>query len=195
VNRLPKPGIDLTDAVNPSPINGLTQMHDRSCRFTVLLFIVAGWSGCETASELADTSEPPTPTAPALKPVSATEPGPRDPDAPEEFTTTKTGLKYRILRKGTGEKPTAADSVTVNYKGRLDNGEEFDSSYERGEPFTFSLLGGVIKGWTEGVQYVREGGMIELEIPPDLAYGASPPTRKIPPNATLHFIIELIEIQ
>ncbi|MCA9077952.1 MAG: FKBP-type peptidyl-prolyl cis-trans isomerase [Planctomycetaceae bacterium] len=149
--------------------------------------------GCETASQVTDKTDPPTPVAPAIQQVSNSEPGPRDPDAPEEFTTTSSGLRYRILREGTGDKPTSADTVRAHYRGTLDDGTEFDSSYKRGEPTSFSLLQ-VVAGWTEGLQYVREGGMIELEIPSDLGYGASG-RPGIPPNATLHFIVELIEIE
>ena len=90
--------------------------------------------------------------------------GPVDDDAPEEFTETDSGLKYRILRKSDGERAIASDSVTVNYRGWLDDDTEFDSSYERGEPISFPL-GGVIPGWTEGMQLVGVGGMIELTIP------------------------------
>ncbi len=152
-----------------------------------------GLVGCETASRVADRSDPPTPVAPALQRVSHSEPGPQDADAPQEFTTTGSGLKYRILRQGTGQKPGSADSVTAHYKGWLDDDTEFDSSYKRSEPSTFSLLE-VVPGWTEGLQYVREGGMIELEIPGHLGYGAEGRPGKIPPNATLHFIVELLEI-
>ena len=150
-------------------------------------------AGCETASRVADKSDPTTPVAPALQQVSYSEPGPQDPDAPVEFTTTSSGLKYRILRKGTGAQPGSADSVTANYRGWLDDGTEFDSSYQRGEPISFNLQQ-VIAGWTEGMQLVQQGGKIELEIPGDLGYGprGSPPT--IPPNATLHFIVELLDI-
>lgn len=121
-------------------------------------------------------------------------PGDSDADAPEEFTTTKSGLKYRIRRKSDGEKPKASNTVKVHYKGWLDNGKTFDSSYSRGEPIQFPL-NGVIKGWTEGMQLVGKGGMIELEIPYDLAYGEEgrPPT--IPEKATLHFIVELLEVK
>jgi len=128
---------------------------------------------------------------PAPEPV---EPGLPDSDAVEEFTTTDSGLKYRILRKGTGDKPAATDSVEVHYKGWLDDGTEFESSYERGVPDSF-LLENVIDGWTEGLQYVSEGGMIELEIPTDLGYGSEGKGSKIPANATLHFSIELLDIQ
>jgi len=122
------------------------------------------------------------------------EPGPTDKDAPKEFTTTKSGLKYRILRNAEGAKPKASDTVKVNYKGWLDNGKEFDSSYARNEPISFPLSG-VIPGWTEGMQYVPEGGMIELEIPSQLGYGSRGAGGVIPPNATLHFIVELLDIE
>lgn len=110
-----------------------------------------------------------------------------------EFQTTSSGLKYRILKEGKGRKPNASSTVTCHYKGWLDNGKEFDSSYG-GSAATFPL-NGVIKGWTEGLQLIQEGGMIELEIPSSLGYGpkGSPPV--IPPNATLHFDIELFKVR
>ncbi len=114
-------------------------------------------------------------------------------DAPE-FTTTNSGLKYRVLREGTGVKPARTDLVTVHYKGWLSNGREFDSSYKRGEPTSFPL-NRVIGGWTEGMQLVGEGGLIELEIPSDLGYGARGAGGTIPPNATLHFLVELIDVK
>lgn len=122
-------------------------------------------------------------------------PGPTvvDADAPTEFTTTASGLKYRVLRKGEGANPRASDTVTVNYKGWLDSGKIFDSSYGKGEPISFGLRE-VVPGWTEGLQLVSEGGMIELEIPSELGYGAQGPPG-IPPNATLHFIVELIKVK
>ena len=122
-----------------------------------------------------------------------TEIGPVDDDAPEEFTETDSGLKYRILRKADGAKPSASDTVTVNYRGWLDDDTEFDSSYARGEPISFPLRG-VIPGWTEGMQLVGEGGMIELTIPAELGYGQQGAGGVIPPNATLHFIVELISV-
>ena len=121
------------------------------------------------------------------------EPGAQDKDAPKEFSSTPTGLKYKILRKSDGAKPTKFDQVTVNYKGWLDDGTEFDSSYKRGEPITFPL-NRVIKGWTEGMQLVGKGGMIELEIPSKLGYGPGG-QGPIPPDATLHFLVELIDIK
>ena len=127
--------------------------------------------------------------------VLAAEPGPKDKDAPKKFTKTDSGLEYRILRKGTGDRPKATDRVKVHYKGWLDDETEFDSSYKRDEPIAFPL-NGVIKGWTEGMQLVKEGGMIELKIPAKLGYGTrGVPQANIPPDATLHFLVELIEIQ
>lgn len=120
--------------------------------------------------------------------------GPIDANAPLAFTTTPSGLKYRILRKGAGGKPEATNTVEVNYHGWLDGGKVFDSSYQRGESIEFPL-NGVIPGWTEGMQLVGEEGMIELEIPSNLGYGARGAGGVIPPNATLHFLVELIDVK
>jgi len=120
--------------------------------------------------------------------------GKLDKDPPKTFTATGSGLKYRVLRKGTGGAPKASDTVNVNYHGWLDNGKVFDSSYERKEPISFPL-NRVIKGWTEGMQLVGEGGMIELEIPPDLAYGDRGAGDAVPPKATLHFLVELLKVE
>ena len=111
-------------------------------------------------------------------------------DASKTFTKTDSGRKYRVLREGTDKKPKATDKIEVHYHGWLDGGRVFDSSYDRGETIAFGL-NQVIKGWTEGMQLVGEGGMIELEIPSDLGYGASGAGGVIPPNATLHFLVEL----
>ncbi len=132
--------------------------------------------------------------SPSMENLNAGEPGPADADAPKDFTATPSGLKYKVLRKGSGAKPKATDTVTVNYRGWLDNGKEFDSSYKRGEPISFPL-NRVIPGWTEGMQLVGKGGMIELEIPSELGYGARGAGGAIPPNAQLHFLVELIDIQ
>lgn len=111
-----------------------------------------------------------------------------------EFKATSSGLKYKVLAAGDGKAPTAASVVVCHYRGWLDNGEEFDSSYKRGEPATFPL-NGVIRGWTEGLQLIKEGGKIELEIPSDLGYGERGAPPVIPPSATLHFEVELIEVK
>jgi FKBP-type peptidyl-prolyl cis-trans isomerase len=117
-------------------------------------------------------------------------------DLPDEgqLSSTPSGLKYRILREGEGRKPQPRSRVSVHYQGWLTDGTAFDGSYGRGEPATFGLHQ-VIAGWTEGLQLVGEGGMIQLVIPSDLGYGkrGSPP--KIPADATLVFVVELIAIQ
>lgn len=114
-------------------------------------------------------------------------------DAPKTFTTTKSGLKYRVLRKGGEKLPKPTSNIEVNYHGWLDGGKVFDSSYERKESISFGL-NQVIPGWTEGMQLVGEGGMIELEIPSELGYGKRGAPPVIPPNAKLHFLVELIKI-
>ena len=106
--------------------------------------------------------------------------------------TTESGLKYEILREGTGSSPTADDSVTVNYEGRLMDGTKFDSSYDRGEPITFPL-NRVIKGWTEGLQLMKEGAKYKFTIPSKLAYGEQG-GGPIPPNADLIFTVELLKV-
>src|ERR1700739_3421009 len=109
-------------------------------------------------------------------------------------TTLPDGLQYQVLKEGTGPKPTASDTVTVNYKGTLVNGTEFDSSYKRGQPASFPV-GGVIKGWTEALQLMPVGSKWELYIPADLAYGDNPPPgAPITPGATLVFEGELLSI-
>ncbi|MEE9523719.1 MAG: FKBP-type peptidyl-prolyl cis-trans isomerase, partial [Thermodesulfovibrionales bacterium] len=105
--------------------------------------------------------------------------------------TTKSGLQYKVIKKGKGKTPTATDSVTVNYRGTLIDGTEFDSSYKRGQPATFQV-GGVIKGWTEALQLMKEGAKWQLFIPSDLAYGERGAGRDIGPNSALIFEVELI---
>ncbi len=121
-------------------------------------------------------------------------PGEIDSSLSTDWNTTESGLKYRVLRQGEGDKPVASDSVVVDYKGWLDDDTVFDSSYRRGETIDFPLSG-VIAGWTEGLQQIECGGMIELEIPFELGYGPSGMPPVIPPSATLHFLVELHEIK
>ena len=120
-------------------------------------------------------------------------PGPADPDAPTTFSTSKSGLKYRITRKSDRRKPGSTGDVKVQYVGKLEDGTVFDNSYTRGEGVIFNLAE-VVKGWREGLMLLGEGGMIELEVPPELGYGESGKPPKIPPNATLHFTVELIRV-
>jgi FKBP-type peptidyl-prolyl cis-trans isomerase len=112
----------------------------------------------------------------------------------DDVETTDSGLQYRVIEEGDGERPTADDVVEVHYTGTLLNGDEFDSSHDRGEPASFPL-NGVISGWTEGVQLMSVGSTYEFFIPADLAYGDNPnPQSPIPPGATLIFEIELLDI-
>lgn len=106
---------------------------------------------------------------------------------------TKSGLVYRALKEGSGESPAATDTVRVHYRGTFPDGREFDSSYRRGQPTEFPL-NRVIPCWTEGVQRMKPGGKAKLTCPSSIAYGARGAGGVIPPNATLVFEIELLEI-
>lgn len=112
----------------------------------------------------------------------------------EGVKTTESGLQYIVLEEGKGETPKATDTVSVQYKGTLINGTEFDSSYKRGKPATFPL-NRVIPGWTEGLQLMREGAKYRFFIPSDLAYGERGTGPVIGPNATLIFDVELLSIE
>jgi len=107
-------------------------------------------------------------------------------------STTESGLQYEVLARGNGISPRETDSLTVHYTGTLLDGKVFDSSVDRGEPITFKL-GQVIKGWTEGLQLMKEGDKFKFFIPSDLAYGPSG-SRSIEPNAVLTFEVELIKV-
>lgn len=108
-------------------------------------------------------------------------------------TTTESGLQYQIVEEGKGPTPRATDTVKVHYTGTFVDGATFDSSVQRGEPAEFPL-DGVIKGWTEGFQLLKVGTKAKLFIPPDLAYGPNGRPPVIPPNSTLIFDVELLEI-
>ncbi|PPK99780.1 FKBP-type peptidyl-prolyl cis-trans isomerase FkpA/FKBP-type peptidyl-prolyl cis-trans isomerase FklB [Parapedobacter indicus] len=110
------------------------------------------------------------------------------------ITTTESGLQYEIIRDGTGEKPTLTDTVTVHYKGQLSDGNVFDSSYDRGEPATFTL-DRVIKGWQEGIQLMPQGAQYRIYIPYDLGYGERGAGQDIPPYSSLIFDVELISVK
>lgn len=103
------------------------------------------------------------------------------------------GLQYKVIKEGTGKTPTADDTVRTHYQGTLLDGTEFDSSYKRNQPAEFAVKG-VIKGWTEALQLMKEGAKWELYIPADLAYGERGKGPAIPPNSVLIFQIELLEI-
>lgn len=111
-----------------------------------------------------------------------------------EAVVTESGLVFESLTEGDGAQPGARDSVRVHYRGTFADGREFDSSYARGEPVTFPL-DRVIACWTEGVQKMREGGVARLTCPPDIAYGSRGAGGVIPPDTTLQFEIELLEVR
>lgn len=137
-------------------------------------------SGCENKKKSANSS-----TGSAVPFVAPANAG--------DYQTLPSGLKYRIIKEGNGSMPKLTDKVTVHYRGTLPDGKQFDSSYARGNPATFPVSG-VIKGWTMALQKMKVGGQWQLIIPPELGYGASGAGGVIPPNATLHFDVELIKI-
>lgn len=112
----------------------------------------------------------------------------------EGVVTLPDGLQYKVITPGSGPHPKATDQVVVNYRGTLIDGTEFDSSHDRGQPATFRV-NQVIKGWTEALQLMSPGAKWEVYIPSDLAYGAHGAGQKIPPNSTLIFEVELLEIK
>ncbi len=141
------------------------------------LFAALLLAGCGQAAPPAATAVPPTATA--------------DPAA----TGSNAELVYNKIEAGSGPSPEPGDLVAVHYTGTLEDGTVFDSSRERGQPFYFTLgAGEVIEGWDRGIARMREGGRAELIIPPELAYGPSGAGAVIPPNATLNFDVELVEV-
>jgi FKBP-type peptidyl-prolyl cis-trans isomerase FklB len=134
--------------------------------------------GAQRAKEQAAASEKAASAGKAYLAANAQKPG---------VKTTASGLQYRVIAEGSGRTPTAADTVTVNYRGTLVDGTEFDSSYKRGQPASFPV-GGVIAGWTEALQLMKVGSKYELVIPPELAYGANGPLA----NQVLVFEVELL---
>jgi FKBP-type peptidyl-prolyl cis-trans isomerase FklB len=111
----------------------------------------------------------------------------------EGVTVLESGLQYKVIKQGTGEKPTRGDTVKAHYRGTFIDGSEFDSSYERGEPLSIDVTG-VIPGWTEALQLMPVGSKWQLFIPSELAYGPQG-SGPIGPNQTLVFDIELLEIE
>ena len=111
----------------------------------------------------------------------------------EGVKTTASGLQYKVLNEGNGAQPKSSDTVTVNYRGTLTDGTEFDSSYKRNQPATFPVAG-VIKGWAEALQMMKVGSKYQLFIPPDLGYGQNG-QGSIPPNAVLVFEVELLDVK
>jgi FKBP-type peptidyl-prolyl cis-trans isomerase len=116
------------------------------------------------------------------------------PEKAEATKTTASGLEITTLEEGSGASPKARDQVVVHYHGTFEDGKVFDSSVERGEPATFPL-NRVIRCWTEGLQLMKVGGKARLVCPPEIAYGMRGKPPRIPPNATLTFEVELLEIK
>jgi len=112
----------------------------------------------------------------------------------EGVKTTPSGLQYKVLTEGAGKSPKATDTVEVNYRGTLIDGTEFDSSYKRNQSISFPL-NGVIPGWTEGVQLMKEGAKYQFTIPAKLAYGSRGAGGAIGPDETLIFEVELIKVK
>lgn len=128
----------------------------------------------------------------AVKPASDAKPAA---STPAPLTTTPSGLAYADLTVGSGAQPVAGKPVKVHYTGWLENGTKFDSSVDRGEPFVFTIgAGEVIPGWDEGVMTMKTGGKRRLVVPPQLGYGATGAGGVIPPDATLIFEVELIDV-
>ena len=156
----------------------------------VALILSAASCGNKSGSSATDYEEAPVDTIELFNQLTPEQGAER----PKDLKRTATGIKYRIVKEGTGATPAASDKVQVNYEGRLLNGQIFDSSYQRGAPITFGL-NQVIPGWTEGLQLMKEGGKYTFFIPSDLAYGPNGIPNVIPPHSTLIFDVELLNVK
>ena len=135
---------------------------------------------------------PATPAAPGA-PAGSVTPGALAPATAGTVQTTYSGLKYEVLRPGTGARPASYNRVKVHYHGYLPDGTVFDSSVQRGQPATFGL-NQVIAGWREGIPLMQEGAKYRFTVPPHLAYGQRGMPPKIGPNQTLMFEVELLQV-
>ena len=166
--------------------------------------IASNLSTADVAADVVAMAEPATKIAQAAADLlpSAETPSPMTEEnlaeealTEETLVTTDSGLQYVDITEGTGAMPQAGQRVTVHYTGTLEDGTKFDSSRDRGRPFTFQIgVGQVIKGWDEGVSTMRVGGQRKLAIPAELGYGSRGAGGVIPPNATLIFDVELLRI-
>ena len=166
--------------------------------------IASNLSTADVAADVVAMAEPATKIAQAAADLlpSAETPSPMTEEnlaeealTEETLVTTDSGLQYVDITEGTGAMPQAGQRVTVHYTGTLEDGTKFDSSRDRGRPFTFQIgVGQVIKGWDEGVSTMRVGGQRQLVIPAELGYGSRGAGGVIPPHATLIFDVELLRI-
>lgn len=159
----------------------------RLAQLTMIILAALLAAACGAEAPAATT---PAPTTPAAGVVTA------GPAGEENTVTTPSGLTFIEVAPGAGDLARVGDVVEVHYRGTLADGTQFDSSYSRGDPIQFILgQGMVIRGWEEGIAMMRKGGQARLIIPPELAYGAEGAGGVIPPNATLTFEVELVEIR
>lgn len=162
----------------------------------VLVALLLALSACGRV----ETTSPPEGAAAGGEGQAAAAPAGAAPAAPtkieeSQFTTTPSGLKYADLQQGSGAEAAVGKEVSVHYTGWLTNGTKFDSSLDRGQPFQLKLgAGEVIKGWDEGLQGMKVGGKRQLVIPPELGYGSAD-QGVIPPNSTLIFEVELVDVK
>jgi len=162
-----------------------------------VLFIIGmvACAGDKTDTEAAKDTEVTEQTATETQ-TEAPAPSTGYADVPGDTVTTESGLKYIDIKVGEGKSPASGQMVQVHYTGWLTDGKKFDSSVDRGQPFSFQIgVGRVIKGWDEGVMTMKEGGKRRLIIPSELAYGERGAGGVIPPNATLVFDVDLLQVQ
>jgi len=180
-----RPAIVKGDARELTTREAVGKRAPMTPRTTIMLVLVGTLAfGCQSAPETTGTDS----GAPGEKKAATTMAG--------NLETTPSGLQYEDIKVGTGATPQKGQTAVVHYTGTLADGKVFDSSKPRNQPFTFALgRGQVIKGWDEGVATMKVGGTRKLVIPPDLAYGASGAGGVIPPNATLTFEVELLEVR
>lgn len=160
--------------------------------------LIAFAAGCAPEVQPVNSPNSASVGAPLVLPSATGAPAPAP--APKEVAggliATRSGLAYEDLKPGAGMEVGPGQTAVVHYVGTLEDGTQFDSSRDRGKPFLFRVgAGQVIRGWDEGVVGMREGQVRRLRIPPDLAYGVHGAPPKIPPNATLWFEVELLEVR
>ncbi|WP_113907837.1 FKBP-type peptidyl-prolyl cis-trans isomerase [Aliidiomarina celeris] len=188
MEHLTETGIELDNAVVlaalSDALNDNTRMSDDEVQEAIMALVELSTNYAEEQSQVA--SEQNLQDGLAYQAENA---------AREGVIVTESGLQYEVITEGEGESPAAEDTVTVHYEGTLIDGTVFDSSYERDEPIAFPL-NRVIPGWSEGVQLMNVGSKYRFVIPAELAYGSEErPGSPIPPNATLIFEVELLEIE